>query len=107
MKHIITIISLVVAAAAVFITINHGRILKHLPTAVVPASAEKVVVPTQPRMTSQTNAPPMVAQSLGVTNSIPATNSMTEISSPTNSWESSAAARYGDLINQIRAARGK
>jgi hypothetical protein len=100
MKHLLIFgLLLLVAAGGVYYSMHHGALGDHLRPAVgaetaanTPVTADRVV-PTA----LQSNALPAM---------IPAAMSRETIPSSANTWESVTAARYADLIKEIRQARG-
>jgi hypothetical protein len=104
MKHALIIISLLGALILGFAYKN-----KELARSVFGQSA---TTPVAPQTSGATNSPP--AQSpfpppvvaSPVTNTVIVTNTNSQPSGNTNSWQRETAGRYADLINEIRNARG-
>ena len=106
MKHLLIIGLLLVAAGGAFYSINHGALGDHLGPATnavapehSPATADRAV-PT----VLQSNALPTMVP-VAIAKKLPPMSRET-IPSSTNTWESVTAARYADLIKEIRQARG-
>jgi len=107
MKHLLIFgFLLFVAAGGVYYSMHHGALGDHLGPATnavapehSPATADRAV-PTA----LQSNALPAMGPA-AIAKNVPGMSRET-IPSSTNTWESVTAARYADLIKEIRQARG-
>lgn len=107
MKHLLIFgLLLLVAAGGVYCSMHHGALGDHLRPAVgaetaanTPVTADRVV-PTA----LQSNALPAMIPA-AIAKNLPPMSRET-IPSSANTWESVTAARYADLIKEIRQARG-